>query len=121
MRVRNDWRRLSVATLLLCLFAAFAVSPPEYHRPNSGNRPRTSRAARAGDCDKDHSLGAVDLSYDLDSADRGNNRPLFESLLPPGALQRVVLPSAGRVNLFSPRLLAAALSPLNSGRSPPLG
>ena len=119
MRVRNDWRQFSVATLLLCLFAAFAISPPEYHRSGSGNRTRTARAARLDDHDTDHALGATDLSYDLDSSDRGDDRPAFQTMLPPGGIAPVVFAYAGAVVTPAKEFPSSAYFLFQPGRAPP--
>jgi hypothetical protein len=119
MRVRDDWKRFSVATLLLCLFAAFAISPPEYHRCGSSNRTRTARAARLDDHDHDHALGATDLSYDIDSSDRGDDRPAFETLLPPGGFAPVALAYAGAVVTPAKQFPSSVDFLFQPGRGPP--
>ena len=96
MRVRSDWRRFSVATLLLCLLAALAVSAPEYARRTSSQRQRTNRAVRLDDHDADHALAAVDLQADLKPGNPGDG-PDFEACLPSGVLTRGTPPTTRAV------------------------
>ena len=115
MTIRSDWRKFSVATLLLCLLAAFAVSPPEYVRAASGKR---TRAVRLDDHDQDHAIGAADLAHDLDSSFHGDDRPLNAELTTPAP--GVWTPRfAGAI--APPGVLAPPGADLRSlrGRSPP--
>jgi hypothetical protein len=120
MRVRNDWQRFSIATLLLFLVSGFAISPPEYHRsPSANSRSRVARAVRLDDHDLEHTLAAPELASDLGTSDRGDGSPAFEALFPPGPGSRVILPFAGYV---LPDTFSSASHPSfskYSGRAPP--
>ena len=119
MRVGRDKQRLSVASLLLCLIAAFAISPPEaFYRTNSGNRHRTARTVRLDDHDHDHSLEALQTSLDFMASSLGDgDAPV--AVLP----SRIGIPANGGPP--GDLLLAPAQEPVTSviallrGRSPP--
>lgn len=120
MRVRHDWKRLSIATLLLFLFAEFAISPPEYHRRNStAKRSRVTRTVRLDDQDHDHLLVASELAFDLDTSSRSVNSPPFEALLPPGSAWNSLAEFAEFVRPFAPAGFSAVSSRPDSGRAPP--
>jgi hypothetical protein len=118
MRVRHDKQRFSVAAVLLCLVAGFAVSPPEYLRTNVSQRTRACRTVRLDDHDLDHALDVASLSSDLSGIPiedlpfgvavlpvvRSFSRPEW----PPG-----ILSAAPAVHIFNPSLQ------IRSGRPPP--
>lgn len=121
MRVRTDWKRLSIAALLLFLFAKFAISPPEYHRRSSSNsRSRVARTVRVDDHDHEHSLVASGLSYELDSSNRGADCPPFSTLLPPGNLVYIFASVLEYVRPFTPADPTVVSLRPDSGRGPPL-
>jgi len=90
MRVRNDKPRFSVAALLLCLFAAFAISPPDYFRAGTSSRSRASRTVRLDDHDLDHSLDIASISADLAGMPL-HDQPFGYAILP----SRAVLSGSG--------------------------
>ena len=119
MRVRRDRQRFSVASVLLCLIAAFAISPPEaFYRTQSGNRHRPARTVRLDDHDHDHSLEAVQFSFDQGWSSYCDGDPAH-AVLP---VRHVVAGSGGPPGelLVSPASdpLSAVVS-LFRGRSPP--
>jgi hypothetical protein len=82
MRVRKDRQKFSVASLLLCLVVAFAVSPPEsFCRTAAGQRNRLARTVRLDDHDHDHVVEASHTTFEAgDSNDGGNG--LHFAILP---------------------------------------
>jgi hypothetical protein len=118
MRVRHDKQKFSVAALLLCLVAGFAVSPPEYLHTKTPQRGRISRAAALDDHDPDHSLDAPSLSGDL-AGPSMQDMPFGISVLPEGYFfsrpegPPGPLPVAAAVQAFNFSL------PIRSGRAPP--
>ena len=118
--MRDDWKRFSLATLLLCLVAGFAISPPEYHlRPSAGKRVRNARAPRLDDHEHDHALAIADHGFDASGSHSGDN-PTFQSLLPPGVLTwPTALVPFGKVLAPSFVLPSETSASLSSGRSPP--
>jgi hypothetical protein len=78
MRVTRDRQKFSVAALLLCLIAAFAISPPDYFRTQ--NRSRASRTLRLDDHDHDYALDTEALSSDLSDTHPGAGPDLLAVL-----------------------------------------
>ncbi|HYO81561.1 MAG TPA: hypothetical protein VES20_09180 [Bryobacteraceae bacterium] len=72
MRVRGDWKQLTIASLLLGLLATLAVTSLEYARRSGPQRNRTARAVRLDDHDCDHALAAPELAFDLQACDHGD-------------------------------------------------
>ena len=119
MRVGRDKQRISVASLLLCLLAAFAISPPEaFYRTQSGNRNRTARTVRLDDHDHDHSLEALRTGLDFLASSVGD-----------GGTPVAVLPSSigipanggppGQLPLAPAQDPVTSVVSLLRGRSPP--
>lgn len=117
MRIRDDKQRFSVATLLLCLLAAFAVSPPEAcNRTQGGRSTRTVRAVRLDDHDHDHALEAGNLSFDLNSV-QANDRPL--PFLLPHLEQHSTFAFVGIVAPVVRTVAACRFAAPSRGRAPP--
>lgn len=108
-----------MASLLLCLFVAFAVSPPEaFYRAHSGSRNRMTRPVRLDDHDHDHTLEAIQTGFDLLASPPGDGDRLV-AVLPP----RVVILGnggpPGELLLTTESSQVSALVSLLRGRSPP--
>ena len=119
MRVRRDKQRFSVASLLLCLIAAFAVSPPEaVYRTQSGNRHRTARTVRLDDHDHDHSLEALQTGLDFMASSVGDGDPAVAVL--PSKMRIVGNGGPPGELLLSPESHpVSAVVSLLRGRAPP--
>lgn len=116
MGVTRNRREMSVAVLLLCLLAAFAISPPDCVR--SQQRSRASRTVRLDDHDLDHALDAESLSSDLSDRRPGAGPDIAAAALPqapPGPafapFGLVVVPS---FSIPAPQLLSSV-----QDRAPP--
>ena len=121
MRVRRDKTKFSVASLLLCLLAAFAISSPEaVCRTNqAGNRNRTARTVRFDDHDHDHSLEALQTGLDFMASSVGDGGTTA-AILP----SSTVFPGNGGPPgdlLLSPKSQpATAVISILRGRAPPV-
>lgn len=108
-----------MASLLLCLFVAFAVSPPEaFYRTHSGSRNRTTRPVRLDDHDHDHTLEAIQTGFDLLASSAGDGDKLL-AVLPSRVITLGNGGPPGELLLPAESSPVCAVVSLVRGRSPP--
>lgn len=108
-----------MASLLLCLFVAFAVSPPEaFYRTHSGNRNRAPRAVRLDDHDHDHTLEAIQTGFDFLASPPGDGDRLV-AVLPSRVVTLGNGGPPGDLLLTNESNPVSAVVSLLRGRSPP--